>query len=1012
MNNLISLLFFLSGITGLVYEVLWAKYLSLLLGHTAQAHTIVLATFLGGLALGNIVLGPQADRVANHLRLYGWLELGIGLLGLLSPLSLHLLADLYIAIASQHMLPSMLALVLRLCLCLGVLLLPAMLMGGTLPALSRFAAHSLSQLEATVSWFYFLNSAGAVLGAIVAGFILIPTFGLDFSTSITASVNIAIGGLSLGLRARSTQHDQLSSVQLAPQENKPLVNPSRAVIIYSAVFLSGFVALAYEIAWIRLLALVLGSSTYSFSLMLAAFIAGIALGSYLISRRILPHVGSYVLFGIAELGIGVSIIATLPLYERLPYLFLRLSDIVNRTPETFYFYETGKFLFCFLLMLLPTTFLGMTLPLASRIVTQTITQLGRKVGLVFSLNTLGNVLGAVLAGLWLLSLLGMETLIKSGVIVNLLVGSMVLWTASRWVSLRRAFIIGFGLVGLFIVVLCMPSWDKLVLSSGQFRNRQITQYPSYEDYHRNIHNQSLLFYKDDKDTTVTVEKGKDGNLFLKVNGKTDASSHGDLPTQLLLAHVPLLLKPDAKEALVVGLGSGITAGSALRHPLERLDLVEISAGVVEAAKFFMDHNYHVLEDSRLHLHLEDAKTFLRLSPRRYDVIISEPSNPWIVGIGSLFSVDFYREAHQHLTEGGILAQWFHTYEMDDDTLRLILRTFASIFEHVTLWRTLSEDVLILGSTSPIDLNFSRVVERFNRQQVREDLQRIEITSLPTLLSVQMASDHTVRKMAGHGRLNEDHYPILEYEAPKAFFLGSVARLIRSYDERDTPVEGNTLYLMKYLSERQEPLSREELKNFAFFHRTHGTAKILKGAVDEWVRRFPEDREALWALVQAQNTDGQLASALATLTPLLNHEPDNPDYLAMAADLEFSFYQSQRSYLNPVSNKRTLALLERLLKADGDHRVGIYRKIAQVYAVDRNYATSLRYLEQAAEYSAQGEKPGVAADALWLEAAQMAIEMEEFGKAHGYLLKALGHNPQNRSARQLLRKLSNPAMSPL
>jgi spermidine synthase len=286
----------------------------------------------------------------------------------------------------------MLALLLRLSLCMGVLLLPAMFMGGTLPTLSRFAAHSLSQLEATVSWFYFLNSAGAVLGAILAGFFLIPIFGLDFSTNIAAAVNIVIGGIALRIGARAAQKGRLSIVEQTSHANDPLVKPWRAFMIFGAVFLSGFVALAYEIAWIRLLALVLGSSTYSFSLMLAAFIAGIALGSYLTSHRIFPHIDSYLLFGIAEISIGVSIIVTLPLYERLPYYFLRLSSMLNRTPETFYLYETGKFLFCFLLMLLPTTFLGMTLPLASRIVTQAITHMGRNVGLVFSLNTLGNVL--------------------------------------------------------------------------------------------------------------------------------------------------------------------------------------------------------------------------------------------------------------------------------------------------------------------------------------------------------------------------------------------------------------------------------------------------------------------------------------------------------------------------------------------------------------------------------------------------------------------------------------------
>ena len=244
MNNFISLLFFLSGITGLVYEVLSAKYLSLLLGNTAQAHTIVLATFLGGLALGNTIFGPQADKVSNRLRLYGWLELGIGLLALLSPLSLQVLSDVYIAIASQHILPPLLALGLRLALCMGVLLLPAMLMGGTLPLLSRFVTHSLSQLEASVSLFYFLNSAGADLGAILAGFWLIPSLGLDFSTSVAAAVNMAIGGIALVLGMRVAQKGGPAAVDQTPQGGDTTGMPWRALVIYGAVFLSGFVALA------------------------------------------------------------------------------------------------------------------------------------------------------------------------------------------------------------------------------------------------------------------------------------------------------------------------------------------------------------------------------------------------------------------------------------------------------------------------------------------------------------------------------------------------------------------------------------------------------------------------------------------------------------------------------------------------------------------------------------------------------------------------------------------------
>jgi tetratricopeptide (TPR) repeat protein len=310
------------------------------------------------------------------------------------------------------------------------------------------------------------------------------------------------------------------------------------------------------------------------------------------------------------------------------------------------------------------------------------------------------------------------------------------------------------------------------------------------------------------------------------------------------------------------------------------------------------------------------------------------------------------------------------------------------------------------------LDFSRVSERFNLEQVRGDLQRIEITSLPTLLSLQIASDTTVRKMAGRGRLNEDYYPILEYEAPKAFFLGSVASMIRSHDERELPVGGNTLHLMHYLREQQEPLSREEMKNLIAFHRTYGSRKILNGVVHDWVRRFPEDREALWALTQAQKADGQLESAMTTLRPLLRDEPNHPPYLLMAADLELALYQLQRSYMNHAGNKRILALLERLLEVEVDNKAKVYRKIAQVYAMDRDYVTSLRFLEQAAESGTQGEKNGAASDVLWVEAAQTAIEIEEFGKARLYLLKALAQNPQNASAKQLLRELPMLDMSPL
>jgi predicted Zn-dependent protease len=274
----------------------------------------------------------------------------------------------------------------------------------------------------------------------------------------------------------------------------------------------------------------------------------------------------------------------------------------------------------------------------------------------------------------------------------------------------------------------------------------------------------------------------------------------------------------------------------------------------------------------------------------------------------------------------------------------------------------------------------------------------------------MATDATVRKIAGRGRFNEDYYPILEYEAPKAFFLGSVASLIRRYDERELPAGAGALYLTRYLRERQAPLSREELKNLIAYHRAYGSKKLAAAVVTDWVRRFPEDKDALWALAQTQTADGQLEPAMHTLRQLLREEPDNPHYLLMAADVELAYYQSQRSYLNGVSNQQTLALLQRLLALEVEDKAGVYRKMAHVHALDREYATALRLIEQAAELGLQKTAHAVSSDVLWVEAAQMAIELEDFGKARHYLTRALTQNPQNATARELMRGLPTHDMS--
>lgn len=1001
---ILSCLFLLSGIAGLIYEVVWAKHFSLFLGNTTQAHTIVLATFMGGLALGYFLFGRIVDRTRSALNLYGWMEIAIGLSGALFAPFLGWLGVLYVSVAGHFGLDSYLTLALKFALAVFLLLVPTTLMGGTLPVLSRFVVRSLSVVESEVGWLYCVNSLGAVIGSLLAGFFLIPRFGLNLSLVMAVLLNLLAGLVALAMRPWERREGIATGPQ-AGEGNREgvLYTPLQVRVAVVGIALSGVSALIYEIAWIRLLSLVLGSSAYSFSLMLAAFIAGIALGGFTVSRGWTAKYDPFILFGLAELGIAVSVVSTLPIYERLPYYFVLWANLFVRAPETFWLHELTKFFLCFSLMLLPTFFLGMTLPLVSQVCAQSFERLGQKIGDVFAANTLGTLVGAIAAGLWLLPVLGLKGLFEFGVSVNLAIAVFALGVFPGWTPGKKIFTLGCGSVLFVLYLYFFPAWDKGVLSSGVFREKRFYVGMSYEDFKRR-YDEKVLYYKDGANMTVTVTEGKGRQLTLKVNGKADATSSGDLPTQILLGQVPFLLKPDARRVLVVGLGSGITAGSVLRHPVERLDLVEISQEVVEGNRFFAPHNYDVLKDARLRLYVEDAKTFLKIAPVGYDVIISEPSNPWIAGIGNLFSVEFYRDVRDRLGPEGLVVQWFHAYEMTDETVKLVLRTFVSSFEHVTLWAPMPGDFLLVGSKKPLPLDFANSRNRYESEKVREDLRRIGIEAFPTMLSLQVASDVGVRKAAGKGRLNEDLFPILEYDAPKAFFLGQASLLFNAHDERQYPRDGSPLYLTEYL--KLHPLTVAERRNLALYHVNRDSAGrngVVRAFVDLWLEKAPNDPEARWAMSRVHRQAGNLEGARRELNFVLKARPDHREYLEAAADLEFQIYLDNRSLLDAGRPDKALGYLSRALELEGDKKDKIYRKIAHIYESQRDYVAAIRFLERAAVYAQAGKgelRPGL----LWLEAADLALEIDDLKAAKSLLEKALAQNPNNPEARRSLRRL--------
>lgn len=899
---IIYLCFFVSGLAGLIYEILWNKYLALFIGSTGRAHVMTLAVYMGGLALGSALFGRRADRVRSPLTLYIVLEMGIGLCGIAYPFLFEPYRDGFIALARALGLTASALMAAKLVFCALTILLPTFLMGGTLPVLGRYLVTRLEDLGPRVATLYYLNTFGAFVGCLLAGFLMIPTYGLRASMVIAAALNFAVCLLASLLFQAKYRELAVAGVTAAASTGKmPVPLPDRSVgstveptepvvyrramraVVLATIGISGFVAMVYEIAWIRLLTLVLGASTYSFSLMVATFIFGIGLGSFILSFK-RDQAGYDAIYGAAELGLGLSVLAMLPLVERVPYWFNNLATLFVREPFAFGPYMFVQLLVCFMLMLVPTVFLGMTLPAASRIATEQVGRVGSRVGAVYALNTIGTLAGAAVAGLVFLPQIGLKHTFEIGIIVNLACGLVVIWllprrsvsglkfqvSSTRFQAAARAagsrpglpIAATVGCVALFAVyLLAVPQWDKNILSSGVYRQRsRFHSFQAMLDMLAERDRNEPVYYKDGVDASIAVVDS-DRTRSLLINGKADASDTGDMSTQILISHYPLLTRPNSKEILVIGLGSGVSAGSALQYPVEHVDVVEISKEVVEAATTcFADANLHFIDDRRTSMIVEDAKTFLQITPTEYDVIISEPTNPWIAGVAGLFSQEFYETCRARLRDDGLIVQWVHVYEIQDAALMSVLRTFTEAFPYFVIWNMNRFDIALMGSPSPFRPNFAWMEEQMARPEVLNDLKRLGIEHPLALLATQMfVNTAEPTGLFSSAVVNSDFRPYLEYKAPVGFFAGLYAMGIKSIDMRAWPGRNapfgppfGGLWIDDY-----RPTQPPTSKQFAAFYKRSGiTGSLFVGKLTDWADRWheahPDDPRAVEAWIAARS----------------------------------------------------------------------------------------------------------------------------------------------------------------
>ena len=778
-GGIILALFFFSGATALVYEVVWSKFLSQMFGSTIYAQTVVLAAFMGGLALGNRIFGRRSDRMEHPVRAYGCLEILVGIYALLFPLLDRITDGVFVSLGTHIVEHSGWLLLLKALLSAALLLGPTILMGGTLPLLAAWLQKSSVDAGRRSARFYSVNSLGAVAGAACAGFWLVQSYGMLRAVQATALANLIVG-ISAILLSRPSLPDQQSEPGAATADMTNAV-PEFLRGAGLLVALTGAVSMGLELLASRSLALIFGSSLQSFAVVLIAFILGIGLGSaWIASPR---RAGSSERMVVVLLCIAAAWIALLVFNIERWVDFYRIARTgLARTPTGYVYHELLTVGIALVILGLPAAWIGAVLPLMIRSVSREGKAFGARVGALLTWNTLGAVLGTLLTGFILMPALGLRNAFA--------VLALVLAFVAAVVALRRTWVL--GLAGaVFACLLCGSififggeDWQS-VMSSGVFRIWETKFNPGLMAARRQ--HIKLLFYDDGPDATVSVEQ-VDGiigpaEIGLRINGKPDAGTQLDVCNQLLLGHLPLLVKPQARDVFVLGLASGMTAGAVLAHPVTRLDVAENCEPVVKASHFFDDWNRHALSDPRTHLWREDARTVLKLRPQLYDTIITEPSNPWTVGVGSVFSREFYELAASRLKPGGIMTQWFHIYETQDGIVDLVMRTFTSVFPYVEVWDTGSGDIILLGSLQPWRTGPDVFRQGFNIERVKEDMWMINIESPEALLARQLASQQTGFAIPGPGPLQSDLFPILEYEAPRAFYLSAGSRMLARYDER-------------------------------------------------------------------------------------------------------------------------------------------------------------------------------------------------------------------------------------
>jgi spermidine synthase len=781
----LALAFGLSGVAGLVYELTWTRYLALLVGHSAFAQVLVLAVYLGGTALGSLLVAERSRKLRQPLWGYALVEALLGVLGL----TFHFFYRGAERLLYDTLLPGLpqgdAGGVLIWSIAILLILPQALLLGTTFPLMAAGVVRRRRGAPGrSVADVYLLNTLGGALGVLIGGFVLVPSLGLPGAAATAGALNLAAAALAY--RAGRTEQPDAVAVGTTMGLG-PAVRASVPLLLAATLF-SALASFVYEIGWIRMLSLVLGSATHSFDLMLSAFLFGLGFGSLLIRKRA-DGVGSPVrLLGAVQWTMGVAALLTIPIYAESFGVMAWLVRTVPRTGDGYILFNLSRYALALIVMLPATLLAGMTLPL----ITGTLLRAGageRVIGYAYSANTLGSVIGAVAGGLVLMSRLGLERLLAFGAALDIAVGVGLLVMAAEGARSRMR--VGLAAAGLGAVLVGGTVWlvrlDERLLTSGVYRSGQVPLAGQRE----------VLFYADGATATVGAHRLPNGQTVITTNGKGDASlplrwlSHasgedlapfpmsgeGDETTQVLAPLITLAHRPEAKRVLVVGQGSGMSTQILLGDPLiEELVTVEIEPEMIVGSSVFMPANRRSFEDPRARFLLEDARRAV-VQGEPLDLILSEPSNPWISGVASLFTVEFYERARNRLVDGGVFGQWVHLYEIEDRLILSILAAIDRTFPEWSAYLTSAADMIIVAGKGSLAQPDWRVAEF---PGIQEDLGHAPPIAPGVFESLFLFDHRTMRPLLQRLQPNTDARPLLDTRAERARFLGGGAAGLFSF----------------------------------------------------------------------------------------------------------------------------------------------------------------------------------------------------------------------------------------